>query len=281
MDGPLKKYSSMLALIVIGAIAFYLHQVKIYEDEKDFAHFGLIREGAIYTLLGDKPISDFGAISRKKERLEPHDLQKVTVVDVSSSKLTFTKNDFYKKELIDLWSKWKKRHSISNNKFAFVCIGEELDGDLYLVNKLSVKDILNRYYFLFTKSLGREFNVNTVIEQIDDPKSLFWTHMVNCDYGHICMGLLYGFGLENTMKFEKRSISDSFETGYLLDEPEGVLLNLGFTKEVSVNDLLLPHYRLFFDPDPVLEHYKKERARIQKEYKDADLRQLLIDALKN
>jgi hypothetical protein len=93
MDGSMKKPIFILALICIGALALYLHQEKVYEDEKDFAYFGLIRGGAIYTLLGDKPISDFGAICRQKENLEVLDLEKMTVVEVSSSKLTFTKDD--------------------------------------------------------------------------------------------------------------------------------------------------------------------------------------------
>jgi hypothetical protein len=280
LDEFVKKYTFILALICIGAFSFYLHQKKIYKVERDFAHFGLIRKSAIYTLLGDKPISDFGRVKPYTKPPENrYQEEGKTVVRVPSENLTFTKEDHFDIDLIDLWKAWKNRYSASNQRFALVCVGEESDSDLFLVNKVLVREVLEKHYDLFVHSLQMDFDIDQVIKKVDNPKSFFWTHMINCEYGHICMGLLFGYGLENTMEFEQCSIEDSFEEGYISEESDEEMMNRTYTTEVSLDHLALPTYRRFKRPDPVLEHYKKERARIQEEYKDADLRQLLIDAL--
>lgn len=277
----MKKSLLFFTLMFIGAFSFYLYRQKIYESEKDFAHFGLIREGAIYTLLGDKPLSDFGRV--KKYSPPPDNRYKEegkTLVSTALLNVGFTKEDHFDREFIDLWYVWKKRHNLSNKRFAFVCVGDESDSSLYLVNKTLVRKILEKHQDLFSAAIKIHFNIDTVMQEIDNPKSLFWAHMINYRYGHICMGLLFGFGLENTMAFEQCSINKKFNKEMESVESDVDMLNRTYQTEVTLKNVGLPAYRRFEEHDPVLEHYKQERARIQEEYKEADLRQLLIDAFK-
>ena len=73
---------------------------------------------------------------------------------------------------------------------------------------------------------------------------------------------------------------------FIDNEEEHLLGKASYEKALSITfngidiPFMVPQYRMFFDPDPVLEHYKQERARIQQEYKDVDLHKLFLDAFK-
>jgi hypothetical protein len=283
MKSRLSKGVLYLFLTLTMIIGFQLYLSNIRENEKDFAHFGLIRQGAIYTLLGSKPISTF--LTMPKSYPSDHEMISTNLkpVAIDFSKCTFTEENRFNKDPKKLWNIWIKRHVISNNRFALVHLDGEYEEEIFLVNKMSLTELLNERYNLIAKHLNKSFDVDLVIENINDPKSFFWTEIINPDNGWLQIGLCFGYGLENSYKFERCMRADSFDGVFasndeLVNEEE---VNIRFNQEVTLKDLLIPAFRFFQNPDPVLEHYKQERARIQEEYKDADLRQLLIDALEN
>ncbi|MCH9617240.1 MAG: hypothetical protein SP4CHLAM5_11210 [Chlamydiia bacterium] len=271
---------SALSIFVVG---IFYHQKRIVDDERDFATFGFIRKGAIYTLVGDKPISDFG------HRVKPH-TKSVTPEEVGFrkvkldlSKLRYSKNDYFKKNPIDMWKRWKKRHNTSGKHFALVLVDYRSTEQIYLVNKPALKEVLSTHYHLIVDAIHEEFNISQVLQEIDNPNSFFWKKIMSPKYSRIQMGLCFGYGLENATQFEKCITDTGFENAFSSnnDKHNEASVNLRFQSKVSLKDLFIPVFRFFKESDPTVNFYKKERARIQKEYKDADLRQLLIDALKN
>jgi hypothetical protein len=277
----MKKNLLLTASIIIGVLCFYLFSKNKYEDEKDFAYFGLIREGAIYTLLGDRPVSDFGTYVYPNQDSESNSIlieQEPEKLDIS--KLTCSEKDHFKKDPYKLWLQWKRRKKLTGSNISLVCVRQEGIDCLYLVNKTLVRQVLLKHYDLLVACIQTDFNVDKVLSKIEDPRSLFWMRLMNVEYGHIGMGLLFGYGLENTIGYHNYRLQhENGMGGYLYDESMEEYYNRMYTISVSLEHLPLPRYCIFQNPDPVLEHYKKERARIQEEYKDADLRQLLIDAL--
>ncbi|MCH9811764.1 hypothetical protein K0U07_03260 [bacterium] len=277
----LKKIGLVFFVFSLVGALYYCEQQRI-SDERDFVEYGLLREGAIYTLLGEKPISQFGAFSHEKvSDIEIESLINECRVKLDKSKLLFTEKDYFKKDIRILWETWKSRQKLNSKSFALVGHSNQNITFIHLVNKSMLKKVLEENHELLSNFFQMELDIGKILAEIEDPKSFLWTHMMNYEYGHLSMGLLYGFGRENSCIFQqycdenvtmkgKSSSLEGWEDSF----------NRFYCTNISLDNLILPVFITYHDNDPVLEHYKEERARIRREYKDVDLRQLFIDAFK-
>ena len=288
----MKRYVALLICFFLVFIAWAQFRAHLDYIEQEFVIYGLIRNGAIYTFLGDKPVSTFADYSLEEEN-EEFDGGKKEDSDfklgkndfvLDKSKIKFTKDSFYNhQKLPSLCSSWQKRHKLEGKNFVLVFQEKGEINSVTLVNKRRAREVMEEHYQSMVQSLGVEFDIDDVLDCISSPDSFFWTHIMNVDCGDICPGLMYGFGIENAIKFQAFRYNGSSANDTAKENSIQSLedrMNILFALDITLTDIILPQYELFFDPDPVLEHYKQERARIQQEYKDVDLHKLFLDAFK-
>ncbi len=260
----MKKKWIIFSLVGLAIISWLPYQYKKQQTERAFAEYLLIRETGIYTLLGSKPITSVLLSYKQVNNSKPAEPTPIFG-------LQFTKSNHFKKELPDLWKHWKKRRPINSSHFSLVTIREKSSEDLCLVNKNLVRAALQEYYSKIAEHLGEDFNIDDVINTIDEPDSYFWTKIFK---HHLACGIFYGYGIENSEKFKIDTSNAKFSNS-IKD-----LLNARFKKNISLSDLPLPMFKSFSDPDPMIAKYKTERQQIQDKYQYANLRKLLTEALR-
>jgi hypothetical protein len=138
--------------------------------------------------------------------------------------------------------------------------------------------ILAKHSHFFQNSLGRDFEPLQMALELEDPMSKVWAIIYNSkDY--IAKGLLFGFGLENSLFFSwwskylhsenltpnAKEISEYLQGAYFPFSTHPVELRTG-----SLNHFTIPVFREVAN-DPVAETYKKEKKRIEKIYRGQDL----------
>lgn len=276
----MKKKSIILTAVLFSMAVLYSLSMHLFlmQNEKDFADFVLIREGGMYTFVGSKPITHCFIMHEHA----PVQLVKKAPEGAESNKeplpgLKLTRSNFGFKGPMPIWSKWKKTHTLTDAHYSLVVQPGEGCTELYFINKALTKQTLKDHYALFSKQIGRDFDIETVVAHIDDTHSLFWTEILQ---GYVANGLLFGYGLENSLHFQS-GYENHFQGE--LDQvscPRAEQINALFMKHVTLNELPLPTFRIFSEPNAQVEKYKKERATIQAKYKNANLRKIFLSVFK-
>ena len=277
----LNRMRKCIFVILIACLVLPFTEYSFNEnEEKEFVLEGLVQNLGTYTLLGDKPVSTFVGVELPKFNLELFFRELEDFVWYTLGWVRSKNEDRYKRAMD--WKFWKRRNRLNSRRF---CLVEQKCSDaisVTFVNKTRVQEVLEEHYHLLVEQIGMDFDICEVMKNIHIPKSFFWTYLMGPKAEHISIGLFYGFGLDNSQKFQQRDLNPDLEKSqiclgsYELVEGElNVILN---SVSGQLEDLPLPMYMAFSNPDPVLEHYKQERARIQQEYKDADLHQLFLNA---
>ena len=115
-----KRIFSIIALALCGAISFYFYQYRLIEDERDFVLQGLIRDGAMYTFVGDKPVSHFGIyVYPRDSEIDMSNVISVEPPPIDKEKLTFSDDNTYEKDLLKLWKLWRAKYPVSGEKVCY------------------------------------------------------------------------------------------------------------------------------------------------------------------
>lgn len=228
------KKLALQCIVCLATIIPFTEMNFTESQEREFVTTGLARNGAIYTLLSDKPISLFMYDALPRWNLESiyNELDRFAWETLGWIK----PEECSKYENVVCWKYWKRRYKLNNSKY---CLVEESDKDeisAILINKLTVRKILTKNYELFAAHAGESFDVDKVIERIHDRKSFFWTHIMYSEVSHcphICLGLLYGFGMENSVAFQKH-----------IDEKEDPLNGIASNSLVQKNNIWRAGYTI-------------------------------------
>lgn len=202
----------------------------------------LLEEGGAYTLFGDKPMTDICFFTGEQKDIRIEGLSKE-----SMQTLTYVDNTNF----IQNWNAWKKYiKSLSIKQFFFLeipCPTDPLHRLYFLINIQAVKAIVKEHETDFRLRIGLE--LSDIEEEIKNPKSRFWSQIL---FDHYLMGLLHGYGKENSLYFLK-----------LLDGTEKPNRAEFIHQSSTVNTLSLPIYASSPN-DPQKEKYLKQRKKIER-----------------
>lgn len=258
------KKTFILYLFLFGCSKVPNHSIRQeVADEKIEAFLTrfLLQEGGIYTLFGDKPMTDACFfIGAEKEisldGLSEEALQRVVYVD--------------HKSLLDNWLAWKEyARSIPLKVFCFVevpCPTDPLHVLYYLINTVRVKEVIEENKEEFRTRAG--INGDNFLQDLQNPKSSFW-HNILAD--HYLMGLLHGYGKEN---------SDYFIQVLEGVEPANLSEKFHFTQgPCTLDNFPLPVYASL-EADPVRDKYEEQRETIKKNYKNRNFLRVTLNQLR-
>jgi hypothetical protein len=280
-----------------------------YNSLEKFFRYFFLHEGAIFTILGSKPLTEVVIVYEKKEEgfeENPEELKGVY--------LTLNRNDpehkiFCKKlpkechvkwvsdrnfiyPIDELWSFWENissRFSLSK-KYLLVKKERSLEEvkalnknyekiyDVFFVDVFKTALVLQENYDLFKQAVGFDFDPLKVTLELENSSSPFWASIQSPKYSYL-WGILYGFGKKNAFSYywKFRVFSDSHASeqerafaASLINSPSCLYLPDRFFSKFSITDFPLPSFSSFSNPDPIVLLYKKEKKEIQKLYKGKD-----------
>jgi hypothetical protein len=129
-----------------------------------------------YTLFGDKPIS---RLCYSSEIRKGH--------------------SFFQKHLFFLVRKYEEKLNVPN--FVFVIEGDINDASLYLVNKKAFLNTVQQNLSIFRNILGNDITPDGLLHSIMSKNCGFETALKS---SHALFGILFGFGVENALRFDRR-----------------------------------------------------------------------------
>lgn len=209
----------------------------------------LLEEGGVYTLLGDKPITDVLVYLGSE-----HDISLEGLSDESLQKVEYI-ND----HTLENWNSWKTfAKDLKLTNFRFVerpCLRDPLHMIYLFVNVEKLRDLLQQHSPLFATELGMHFEIERVIGELDDPESTFWNGAFS---NHCLSGLLHGYGEENSRHF--LDIVKDETPPHFSEKFEG---------PITQDHFPLPTFATSSN-DAVVEKYRQQRKTIQEVYKKRD-----------
>jgi hypothetical protein len=257
------KLASCLLLIVTVGFTFLHHRMGI-KAEREFVDFILIRERGIFTLLGSKPVSEFPLKCLSVNR-ELTDAEKKRV-----NAQRRHRSRYFHRHLSDLWTRWKKSHSLESGQFLLLEVEDSEQINLLLINKPLLRKTLSEHYEDFASCMSGEFDAEELIGDVQRLKELFH----RSSKSHLLMGVIFGYGYNNAQKYRSQQFQDA-DSGCSIDIKDYIRTRV--KRHVTLSDLVLPTFAHFTNPDPQVLQYEKERAEIQAKYRGKDLRKVFID----
>jgi hypothetical protein len=288
-----KKSLGIILVFVICFLVFAFWQspkpshYELTKQEKevltDFFDVFLLYEEGIYTLAGTKPVSispldrDFSQekLEKWKEKYTTASKKKKQKLKPLNSYSTYTSN--YRE-----WEKIKQRLPIHQYLFGTFKLNSKYDV-LVFVNIENTIKVLIRHYEIFHRTLGYDFDPLKIVFEVQNEKSQFWNDIMTHKYGHTLLGILLGFGVDNSYFF-------NWDTQYReSSSPIGEFIR-GLPTGFYEKNILKPNYKKFNLPlfrsyglhptdKKLIKHYEKERLRIKKLYKGKDAVEVTLNWL--
>jgi len=244
----------------------------------------LLESPIIYTIFGDKPMSGhtityssfddymrFAETFIIKEPTEKHE----------SLRKKYIKS-WQEDDLLKNWKKWMQiKNSYPNRSILFLEHVSKYDPSTYLVDVINIREMtwtLYKHYQTFKKELGYDFDPIKVTLEFEDPESKFWNGVF---LNNLLTGIAYGFGERNSYFFSEEMRWDK-KTGEKAGSmpifaglmPKEYDSFYKYYTDGKLEHMQLPMFRSYIvasGEEPVLSHYKSERARIQKLLKGKNL----------
>lgn len=138
--------------------------------------------------------------------------------------------------------------------------------DLILINVPETISVLTKHYEIFKQATGMEFEPIKVVLEAEDPDSLFWKRVFAME-NHLAKGLLYGFGLKNSLSF-----NSTYEIS--TDDPSIK------TGKGSLTNFRIPLFGVA-PGDKTAEKYREEKKIIEQIYRNQDMIQVTLQRLAN
>jgi hypothetical protein len=217
----------------------------------------LFEEAGVYTLFGDKPMTCGCFFVGKEEDIcldgiSEESLKSIVYIDTTA--------------MMENWNAWKKyATNISPTNFCFVempCPRDPSHILYYLVNINEVKKTIEENEDDFQTRIG--INRDNFETGLKNPQSDFWTKVLT---DHYLMGLLHGYGKENSSYFIQSHVGTETEN------PVEPLIG-----SVTPQNFPLPIYAPSQN-DSVKEKYQQQREEIKKIYKDKNFLDVTLTRL--
>ena len=150
--------------------------------------------------------------------------------------------------------------------------------DLLFINIPQTAFVLEENYEIFKKASGMDFDPLLVVFEAEDPDSRFWKNVMSME-NHLAKGLLFGFGLKNSLvgsqalsgkKREPASSNEEFKReGDEFVQQISSLTSIDVVPQGS-SSLNIPLFSVL-PGDETAEKYAKERTSIEQKYRNQDL----------
>ena len=255
----------MLSQILFLSTLFFsgctTKKIEVDPDDREKIHSFLNQllfvNSSVYTLFGEKPISDMVIFIGAED-----EIVKLTDADMIELTEEERKNMHpWDESLIDNWKIWKRYvDKIDSKNFIFnerLSIFSQSHLIYSIFNIKLVKEILCKYRKEFEKQTGGPFDSDKVISEYKDPESPFWEKIYT---DHYLSGLLYGFGEENITYFlnkietqERRSDCSEEDNPF-----------------ATIDNLPIPIFAMS-PQDKTCNKYREQRTKIQSIYQNKDI----------
>jgi hypothetical protein len=224
---------------------------------------------SIYTVFGSKPIS--GKLmndssfqeSMKKAHLymNEHGIKGKEKEEI----LLSLENSYQQDRTKEYWEKWISFiEKFPNSPYLFSKHPTRCENiwSIHILNIQQTVWVLQKYYDLFRKELGFDFDPISVTLDFKNEDSNFWKRVFS---NHLLTGIVYGYGYKNSYFFNIYiQKHENFENNPLFSGPLPEVVD--FNSENPIKSLSLPRFRSFQTPynkDPIIEKYEDERKIIQ------------------
>jgi hypothetical protein len=157
--------------------------------------------------------------------------------------------------------------------------------ELVLINVQQTALILAENYEIFKNAADMDFQPLQAVFEAKNPDSLFWKNIFSLK-NHLVKGLLFGFGLKNSIFFHWRQLC-SHAQGVLISEDISEYLQdhhfelstapVEFSQG-SLSNFTTPVFRTIAGDDTA-EKYIKEKAAIEKVYRGQDIVEVTLRRL--
>lgn len=220
----------------------------------------LFRQGGVYTLFGDKPMTSLLLFTGSLKEID------LSVVSEEARNSAI----YCEVASYEDWLAWKKfifRDQLENFIFAeHPCPLDPSQRYLLFVNKKEMRKVLQIYKENFIKSWGEEFSIDWAIEELTKEGSRFWNNVLT---DHFLAGIAYGYGLENVLRFTD-NLRAFKEEGKASDE---------FLKHPSPREFSLPIFKIY-ENKQVIEKYKIQKESILYKYRDRPFLEVTMERLR-
>ena len=275
---PLKFLIALMSILMFYACSEVEHKNDLPIEEKIwmsrfFEHLLLDNHG-IYVLCGSKPMVRFEMCLYTDKELSK--LQDEVEENANVERIVIENYDFPEN-----WLKWEKvRHQYGIRQFLLFKKDNPYDTKLpliFFVNIFETALVLQENYSLFRKYIGEDFDSLEMVFDLQKDSSKFWDIVFERSE---LVGLLYGFGLKNTLCFNwkhrenQANIQDFAHS--LSFEFSNKIGNYG---SATINTVSLPIFAEFDADGSMVHRYEAERKKIQKIYKNQDFVDCTIDRL--
>ncbi len=255
---------------------------QVSRDEKKWLHdfFSeiMLDKSGVFTLWGSKPLT---AII----------IDHFTEEEMAEWVSTFSKEELKECRILESydlpehWEKWKQVASRFPMKRYLLFeapwySSSERCTSVFFVDVLKMALVLQENYEFFKNMGGMDFDPSEEVFEMEKASSPFWqAFRQNSTALH--WGILFGYGKENAYAFYWKHFAHPKKLDDFFISLQGNESDQYLTGKVTIglNNFELPSFVSFFDQDPVVERYKKEREQIKQTYKRDDFLQLTLKRL--
>lgn len=236
----------------------------------------MLHESAIYTLWGEKPITGLIIEHFTQEEIEAY----YNSLTESELKKSYILDEPY--DLLENWEKWKKLSlQIPMKNYLFFESRWEKDPSatfIYFVNIEKTVALLEKHYEIFRNIVQFEFDPKQVVYEMPTPTSPFWDKTKE---SALAWGLLFGFGEENSLIFDKKYFGNQEEQKAIDEEFIGKVSHERFQGVVTIglDNFRIPSFMSFEKDDHTIHQYELERERIKKIYENQDFLSVTLEKL--
>lgn len=294
------RFKYLFFVTVILAMALIISQKKhftIFYSEKslershidDFVTYAMIRYFGIYTLFGEKPITEIDARYEppteeiRRELYEALPEKERAAISYNN----FIINSPWGVSTKELWKAFKqelqkrelKEHFFVENQYNYE---DSNYTSILFVHEPSLTKVLDLYHMQFETELGEPFNSYEKVLELKGGGSLFWDRIFR-EKNHYLMGIIFGFGERNSRCFQLE-VEGDIEMKKIRKNPTNILeIKNSLKDEVSIEDLCLPSFVSYPEQgvDKTVEKFEVVRNEIKEQMKGKQLTEEVFRVLEN
>jgi hypothetical protein len=221
----------------------------------------LFEEEGIFTLLGDKPITELlvylkGALSFEEI---PEDLRDQC----------FTKED-HTRENMEAWKNFSKNLRFPRFRLVEIACPTDEGHTLFLfVNIEQTRKTFQKYQDKFKEITQIDLSFEEAIKELENFNSPFWMKVLSDQY---LMGLIFGYGEENIQFFLTKILPE--------ENPDNFTFSEKFKGLITKDHFPIPHFRCADSiNDPTCCKYRTQREKIKLTFRDKDMMETSLEEL--
>ena len=277
-------------------------------DLEDFLRSLMFENYGAFVLFGSKPLCEMhvsdpdlkkeneAAFCRWKERL-PENQKKALEAKLEKLPKKRGKHKRFERNLYRGWLAWEKvRKTFNMNRYILSLTpvfapgnhDEAIPGSYTLIfaNIQQTVGVLAENEEIFKQALGAAFHPLPVVLELQNPDSAFWKSVFSLP-NHLAKGLLFGFGLKNSLSghlhyipFRTRApLTSGEQIGKYLKKVSSTFSAFPVKEGTgSPSNFTIPVFSVV-EGDDMIEKYTKEKEEIEKIYHGQDLVEVTLQRL--